>query len=195
MNSKALAKLAPRDRRAILLGAIAALFAAANALVVRPFTSAYGEARDGVAQERELLSRELSLLASRRRITVELAETRSQLLAADSRLFRGGDVIEATSALSSYVGSAARQSGLVVQQVESHDATDAAAGLHELTIDVRAEGNLAGILHTLSSLESGPRLVRVTQVSIERSLATVQSGTFGSLVFSATVRGYGRITE
>ncbi len=57
--------LTPRDRRAILVGLGILLPAVAYVLGVRPYRAALEGVRDRVAAERELLTRELALLADR----------------------------------------------------------------------------------------------------------------------------------
>jgi type II secretory pathway component PulM len=56
--------LAPRDRRAILLGLAVMVVAASYVLGVRPYREALAGVRDRVQAERELLTRELALLES-----------------------------------------------------------------------------------------------------------------------------------
>ena len=188
-----LATLGARDRRALALGAMIALPAIGYRVVVKPYVGALRDAREAVAQERSLLQRELTLLAHAHRMPREIELARLASASADRRLFAGDDGIEATSALSSYVGGALRSSNVTVQQVESRDAEPLSAGISEIALDVRAEGTLGGVLRALRGLESGPRLLRVTRVSVERSLASPAPGGAETLVIAATVRGYARI--
>ncbi len=187
------APLSVRDRRALLIGAIMAAPALINAIAVRPYREALSRTREAVGRERDLLQRELTLLAHAPELPAEIAKSRTQSQRALARIFAGDDVIEATSALSSYVGNTLRDARLSVDQMESRDATDAAAGLREVSIDLRAEGSLEGVLRGLRALESGGRLVRVTRLSVERS-APFSDGP-EALILSATVRGFARINE
>jgi type II secretory pathway component PulM len=187
------ARMNPRDRRALMLGALIAAPVLAYRAAVKPYLAALSDVREAVASERALLQREVTLLARAPKLPREIQSARLASSAADKRLFAGSDGIEATSALSSYVGNALRSSNVTVQQVESRDTEAAGAGLTEIALDVRAEGSLGAVLRALRGLESGPRLVRVTRVSVERSLASPAPGAAESLVIAATVRGYARL--
>jgi hypothetical protein len=186
-------RLTARDRRALLLGALVAAPLLAHAWVLKPYLAALDNTRAAVEQERALLQRELSLLAGAPQLPREMATMRQTATVANRRLFTGADAIEATSALSSYVGGALRGANVAVQQVESRDAGEASNGLQEIAIDVRAEGSLAGMLQALRALESGARLLRITRVSVERPVAPLASSAAESLVLAATIRGYARL--
>lgn len=181
--------MSSRDRRALRLGAFVSLPLLLWSLAVKPYRAALAGTRAEIERERSLLERELTLLAHAPRMPQDLREARRASASSEQRLFVGNDVIEATSSLSSHVGRALRTAGLVVQQVESRDAAEERNGLRQISIDVRSEGSLAGVLRALRSLESGGRLVRVTRISVEKSLASAP-GTAELLVLSATVRGY-----
>lgn len=187
---KVIARMSARDRRALGLGALIALPALAWGLAVKPYRSALVDVHARVEQERSLLEREIALLAQAPRMPAEIRKARRASTLAGQRLFTGNDVIEATSALSSYVGHALRTANVVVQQVESRDAGEARNGLREIAIDIRAEGSLDGVLRALRAMESGPRLLRVSRIGIERSMAAPAQGAAESLVVGATVRGY-----
>lgn len=185
-----LARLSPRDRKAVILGALVTLPALLWGFGIRPYRAALADVQTRVEQERSLLERELALLAQAPRMPAEIQRARRAAALAEQRLFSSSDVIEATSALSSHVGRALRAANVVVQQVESRDAGEARHGLREIAIDIRAEGSLDGVLRALRAMESGTRLLRVSRIGIERSLATPAPGAAESLVLSATVRGY-----
>lgn len=186
-------RLTARDRRALLLGALVAAPLLAHAWALKPYLAALDDTRAAVERERALLQRELSVLTEAPRLPREMATMQQTAAIANRRLFTGADAIESTSALSSYVASALRGANVAVQQVESRDAGEASNGLQEIAIDVRAEGSLAGVLQALRTLESGARLVRITRVSVERSVAPLASGAQEALVLAATVRGYARL--
>lgn len=188
-----LARLNPRDRRALIIGAILALPAIGYKALIRPFAGAINDARAAVARERSLLERELALLARAPDLPREIAFARDAEGMARRRLFIAEDPIEAASEMSTYVGGALRAGSVTVQQIESGDDKEIGSGLREISLSLRAEGPLDGVLQALGALESGPRLLRVTRVSIERSLATPGPGGTESVVIAATVRGYAEI--
>lgn len=190
-----LKRMSPRDRRALLYGAMLAVPLIGYKGIVQPFLAKLTEVRGAVTRERSLLERELALLGRAPDLPREIAFARDAEEMARKRLFVAEDPIEATSAMSSYVGGALRAGNVTVQQIESGQDSVVAPGLREITLSLRAEGHLVGVLSALGALESGPRLLRVTRLGIERSLATPAPGTPESVVISATVRGYAEISR
>lgn len=193
MSARLLPRVGARDARALLLGAIITVPVLAHQVAVKPYLAALRETRDVVAQERALLERELTLLWYLPRTAEDIRTVGAAAYATHHRLFAGNDPIEATSALSAYAGGVARDADLAVQQVDSRDATELATGLREIVIDIRAEGTLEEVLRALRGLEAGPRLVRVTRVSVERAGTLIPGSE--PLRVTATVRGYARISE
>lgn len=193
MSIRLLARVGARDARALLLGAIITVPVLAHQVAVKPYLAAFRETREIVAQERALLERELTLLWYMPRTVEDIRTAGAAADATHHRLFAGNDAIEATSALSAYAGGVVRSANLAVQQVDSRDATEIATGLREVAIDIRAEGTLEEVLHALRGLEAGPRLVRVTRVSVERAVASTAGAE--RLRVTATVRGYARIGD
>lgn len=184
-----------RDRRAVLVGAVLLAPILGWKLVVRPYTDALREARAQLTRQRELLSRELQLLADAHLYPAELTRSEQALNEIAPRLFAGPDDVTATAALAYYVSDQARKARLVVQQVETHNAEEIGNGVVRLDMSLRAEGDLEGIVLLLRRLESGPKLVRVEQVSVEagreHTLGTSADVESETLSLAATIRGYG----
>lgn len=192
--------LAPRDRRAMLVGAWVLLPALLAALVVKPWAIAASVGRSSATRERELLIGERALLAEAPGDSARL-RLASQALADDApRLFAGAEAVTASAELARYVTTQAVVSGLAVRQAETQtvlagDArTDPAARVDSsaelLRVAIRASGDVGAVIRFLRSMEDGPRLVRVERIGISRGLAGTSEA--GTLTLTATLAGLPR---
>ena len=187
-------RIGQRDRRALAIGAFLIVPVLGWRMIVRPYADALTKTRDQLVVQRRLLARELELLASANRYPAELSRAERALNGVAPRLFTGPDDVTATAALAYYVSDQVRKARLVIQQVETHNAEPAADGVIRLDMTVRAEGDLEGIVTLLRRLESGPKLVRVEQITVEASagqtLGAMPEAESEALSFAATFRGY-----
>lgn len=183
-----LASLSPRDRRTLRLGGLVALPVAVFSLVLRPYVGALFDARDDLTRERDLLAREQGVLSGADRYSRVIADAGAALRGEGPRLFRGVDELAAASALEGYVADQASRHRVAVERSESRSAGRTSAGLVALEADFRATGDLQGILALLRALETGPRLVRVERIAIERRAAATPDVEVLSL--SATAQGF-----
>lgn len=187
-------RLGHRDRRALAIGAFLAAPFVGWKLIVRPYVNALTSTREQLQAQRRLLARELELLASAKRYPAELARAERALNGTALKLFSGPDDVSATAALAYYVSDQARKARVVVQQVETHNAEPVADGVIRLDMTMRAEGDLEGIVTLLRRLESGPKLVRVEQITVEqggsRTLGAAGESETEALSLAATIRGY-----
>jgi hypothetical protein len=188
------ARLSPRDRRALLVGLGILLPALLVPLALRPFQRALTTARAQLETERDLLVRERRVLAGAAELPPQLQRTTELLALEAPRLFRAPDEVSATAALSGYVAERAHGHRVLLQQAETgapHPVAGA-EGVTGLTVTLRGVGDLEGILGFLHALEEGPRLVRVERLAIERSQRMGPAATDDEEVLSvaALVRGY-----
>jgi hypothetical protein len=183
--------LSARDRRALRLGLFVIGPVLAWNLIVRPYTQAMRETTERLQVQRELLSKELQLLGSASQYPKVLSRAERTLDATAARLFSGPDDVSATAALAYYVSDHARKARVLVQQVETRNSEPIGDGIVGLDMGLRAEGDLEGIVALLRKLESGPKLVRIEQLTVEQASSggdvPSQSET---LSIAATIRGY-----
>jgi type II secretory pathway component PulM len=186
--------LAPRDRRALVVGGAVVLWALMASFVLRPSLARRALVTDQIAAEDALLAREQAALAA---VTVAAgmqgprdAEARDPA----ARLFFGKDDIVATSALAEHVEAFAAQHDVWLQLVSSRAAEAGAAQLRTLRVDVRAESDVAGLVGFLEALEHGRRLVRVEQLELAPSGAASDDGT-APLLMTATLLAYATTPE
>ena len=185
--------LSSRDRRALRVGALLAAPVLAWNVAVKPYMAALTSARDEVRVQRDLLARELELVATAQRYPAALTRAEGLLSVTASRLFTGPDDVSATAALAHYVSNQARESRVVVQQVETRSSEALGDGVVGLDMALRAEGDLEGIVTLLRRLESGSKFVRVEQIAVEQGNARViaeASPESETLTIAATIRGF-----
>ncbi len=175
-----------RDRRAVLVGVLLVV----PALVVRfgavPYVQTLRAMEERVAAQRELLQRELALVANTKRFPILAARAQSVLAVEAPRLFAGSDLYTASGGLSSYVGEQAGRSHLLIQRSEGRVPSQLEDGLDVLDVDLQAVGDLRNVLGFLSALETGPKFVRVEGIRLERS------GDGNALIVTVRLRGYAR---
>lgn len=195
-----LPNLAPRDRRAVLVGAWVLLPVLIATLVLRPWAIAASEGRSSTTRERELLLRERALLAEAAGDSARL-RLASLALADDApRLFAGAEAVTASAELARYVTTQAVVSGLAVRQAETQTVLEDAAradpaaradsSANVLRVAIRASGDAGEVVRFLRLMEDGPRLVRVERIGISRGLAGTSEA--GTLTLTATLAGLAR---
>lgn len=162
-------RLAARDRRAIKIGALVLLPAIVYVWGIAPLARGLGDLRSRADTEADALRRERTLLADAARYPALTARAESVLMREAPRLFQGTDPLAASAGLANYVGAHAARSRVFVQHSETRTAELAGEGVATLQVELRAVGDLHGLLGFLQALESGPKLVRVERLAIERS--------------------------
>lgn len=161
-----LAALGPRDRRALRLGLMTLLPALLYVWVARPVVQSFRTASELVATDRDLLDRELALLSGASAMPAILRQLDSTILGERSRLFDGSDAISVTAGLSRYVSDRAVQRQVMVQASESRPAADPGHQLLKVSVEVRAIGDLQGVMGWVADLERGPKLVHIEELRI-----------------------------
>lgn len=187
-----LVQLGPRDRRAVLVGGAVLAPMLAFSLVGKPYLHARRVLAEQVHEQQDLLRRELELVQSGSHLSNDLSAAASSLAHARPRLFPARDPLSATALLVSAVSETARQQGVLVEAVESRPAEYLHNGLMAVQVDMRGRGDLEGLLRWLDALETGPKLLRVEQLSVAQigSGATNDSPEAEALSFAAGVRGF-----
>ena len=186
-------RLASRDRRALILAAVLVIPVLLYRVAADPYARTLWDVRNQIEVQRDLLARELTILAEAPGYPALTQEAAAALRQEARRLFSGPDALSASAALVNYVSEAARQHRVLVQRSETRTGTSAGNGVLALQIGVRGMSDLEGLLGLLNALDMGSRLVRVEQITIERA----QRVTLGStrdeeiLTFTALVSGYG----
>jgi type II secretory pathway component PulM len=182
--------LSARDRRALALGALGAVVMLVWSLGVAPWLEAVAHTRERLESARDLLAREQQLLAEARGYPALWELGAARLLEVAPTLFAAGNDGAAGAALAGYLQTLAKQERVFVLQVEPLPTEDAGGGLTALTVRLRAESDLEGVLRFLDVVEAGPRLVRVRQLQIERPTSRSGRSQPGALTVLLTATGY-----
>jgi hypothetical protein len=171
---RALDRLAPGDRRAILLGLGVMVSAVVILFGVRPSYMALTDARERLAAERGVLAREIQLLESAAVLPKHIEEALRKTAAVDLRLLEAPSRILAEGQLTDLLESSAVLSRVLLREIESiapARGTEPPPGTETLRLSVSGESDLEGVLTFLDMLESGLLLVRVTGLALEPVLA------------------------
>lgn len=192
MNSTALSRLSPKDRRALLVGAAIAGSALVFAFGVKPYLRELQATREELQWQRDLLGRERSAVSAAKRYPGVLESRQNDLARESAPLFDGADDLSATSDLSDQISQAALTNRVLIQQIETRNSEAMNDGLYAVSIDLRGEGDFEGILHFLNSLEKGKKLIRVSRLVLEQATRPGPEGVPQSevLSLSGTFTGY-----
>jgi hypothetical protein len=160
-----------RDRRALILGAVAAVALLGFNFAVRPGVAKIRQLSDTLDEERALLVRELELLAATPAYADGVEAGGERLLAAAPRLF-GGDTDGLASAyLAEYVQEAAGSRRTLITRLDPGGSEPVGAGLESVSAVVHGESDLEGLLTLLYVLECGEKLVQVSDLRIQTARA------------------------
>ena len=182
--------LSPRDRRALTLGALLGVPVLLFSLVLRPALASHADTRESLRVQRALLAEELALAAHARRYPALLGEARASLRDEAPRLFASRGGAGPAAALEEYVADRAEQSRVRLEQSQGREEGDAAEGVAALGVEIQGTGDLAAVLGFLRALDTGPRLVRVERLALERRSAAGDPAAATVLTFSASLRGF-----
>lgn len=171
---RALDRLAPGDRRAVLLGLGVMVSAVVIIFGVRPSYRALTDAQERLAVERGLLAREIQLLESAAVLPKHIEEALRKTAAVDLRLLEAPSRILAEGQLTDLLESSAVLSRVLLREIESiapARGEEPPPGTETLRLSVSGESDLEGVLTFLDALESGLLLIRVTGLALEPVLA------------------------
>lgn len=161
--------LSSRDRRALFFAAVVVAPVFAVAYGARPMMRSVGERVERTHQQRELLQRELGLIAGRSAVD-SLQHVVDRSMADELKLvIHSGDRATAYSLLSERVRALARRRQVAVLQLAESPPDSIERGLTVLRMGLRAESDIAGVLGFLAAVESDPSRLRVTRLFIERA--------------------------
>lgn len=184
--------LSNRDRRALLLGGLVLGPALLWVLVAAPYLRAVTYASEKLIAERELLRREVELLATADEYPAALEAGAERLLEVATRLVGGENPAVASAAHAQYLQTVARDSRVLITRMEPITAEEAGTGVVALPLRVQGETDLEGLMMLLHSLEAGSKLVSVENLRIQglRTAAAAGSADAEVLTFEFTSSGF-----
>ncbi len=172
--------LSARDKRALQRGAFVVLMALAYVVGIRPSRARRALLLEQLEAERAVLVRERAAAARTAGAGAPPSDT------VMPRRFAGADQVIASALLAEYLGGAAEQHDVWVQQSTTRAPGKTADAATTLEVTLRAEGDLSGLLGMLHALERGPMLAQVVALDV-RPAGDDDTGT-APLAISATVR-------
>lgn len=181
-------QLKERERKVLFWGAVIALPVLLISLVVNPLRVTYTEKRDELDLQRTSLSRERAAIAAAK-LNPGLQHAADSIMRVTStRLFTGTDDVLASAELGSYLTDIAGQNHVLVNTATTGAVAKQVNNVRTLTVDIRGESDLQGILEFLHALERGPKLVRVSRIDLSRP--TRDADDIETILFSTTVTAY-----
>lgn len=186
-------RLRARDRRALLLGLIAVTPFAVYRSAVGPWLTYRTGLRDALAAERDLLARERASIRDTASVPAQAGRVERLLAETEPWLLDGSSPVAAASRLTRLVTETAQSVGILVQEVRGRELVSPEPPLTEVSVTVRAIGDLEGLARLLFTMENEARLVRVSDLSL--GAAGVNDGDLerGQLMSAAfTLVGYWR---
>jgi hypothetical protein len=168
--------LAPRDRRAVIAGALVLVPALLWVGAVRPYYAAMDGLRQRADAELALLQREQALIAGHGAAgTGSAAADRAER--ATLRLVSAANVPLAEAEVTTFLQELARLSRVLLQELRGVDPRSAGSArraapespepLRPIRLVVRGESDLEGVLTFLQRVEQSPLLMRVTGLTVE----------------------------
>lgn len=161
-----LSTMSSRDRRALTIGACIVIPGLMIPWVIKPYLNALADVHSQTDDAREQLARERRAIAQLPKLPVAQTRAAQQLDSEVPRLFQANDVLVANGDFAEYVASAAQSAGIRLSQSETRPVRPVSGGVQALGLEIRAEGDLDGLLHFLNQLETGGKLIRLETVSL-----------------------------
>lgn len=162
--------LAPRDRRALLLGLAVMVPALGYAFVVRPYRAALAEVEARVEAETDLLSRELALVASAPGLPDAIDQARQAAREVEGRLLQAPSLVLAEDELTDFLEAAAVRSRVLLEEIRSGELERGEAppaGLEVVRLHLRGESDLQGVLEYLDAIERSRLILRIRELSLD----------------------------
>lgn len=185
-------RLAPRDRRALVVGAVILGGGVTIRLGVLPYLRARTTLVQRLHEQEDLLGRELALAREAPNVTRSVAQATSVLARVRPRLLEARDAFYATALLAGDLGEDARRHGVLIEAIESRTPESLGGSLVSIRIDVRGRGDLEGLLRWLHTIESATRFVRVEQLNLARMETETAADSLDTetLTFAMSIRGF-----
>ncbi len=171
--------LAPRDRRALLLGLAAAVPILGYVFLVRPYRGAMADVRERVAVERDLLSRELALLAAAPGLPDSMDRAREETREMEGRLLQAPSLVLAEAELTDFLESTALKNRVLLEEIRSGELARGEApppGLQVVRLHLRGESDLEGVLDFLADMEESRLILRIRGLALDPVVARSGGG-------------------
>lgn len=200
--------MAPRDRRAILMGLAVLLPAVVYVLGVKPFRAALEDVRDRAAAERQLLAREMALLSAGPELPGALRRAEAEAAEFEGRMVRAPSRVVAEAELSDSLESTAFRCRVLLEEIRGGElgrGEEPPPGLSVVRLHLRGESDLQGVLTFLDEIEKSRLFLRVRGMALEPEVSRPDSDDeednnrepvpTGVVEFQLIVDGFARLEE
>lgn len=178
------ASLPPRDRRALMVGALLLGPVFGWRFALAPYLHAEASAREARAAEAQALARMKGLVAAAPAFaTASIAAERAGA-AVDARLFENGPTGGAAASFLAYVQETADGASVSTTSLEALPATDSTR-FDALVLHLRARASYDALVRFVGALEGGARIVRVDSLLVSLD----EGGGAAGAGFPASSRG------
>lgn len=164
-----LASLSPRDRRALSIAGWILIPSLLYVFAVKPYFGSLATIKEQIEDEQSMLEREQNLAKKLPTLPEEKVRVSNDLRQEASRLFVGEDELVATGHLAEYIADLADEYNVNLIQSETRNGAAVAPGVRSVQVEVRAEGEVYAVMHFLEKLETGDKLVRLSNLVLEKS--------------------------
>lgn len=178
-----------RDRRALVIGAFIVATTVVTGRGVTIFLRWQHETDEELSVERESLSRATAAIALSQRVDDSARVRGARIVALAPVILSGDTPATASATLAGIVSGAAARANVRVGALQLH--ADTASRTTFVRVDVRGEvtGDIAGISAMLASLEGGPTLLAVRELSITQPETSAPADRPEALRVELTVQG------
>lgn len=200
--------LAPRDRRAILIGVTILFPAIVYVFGVKPYLAALSDVRDRVAIEQVALAGELDLLEAAGALPDEIQRASAEANRYENRLVRAPSQVLAEAALSAFLESSASRTRVLLEEIRGGELggdEGPPPGISLIRLHLRGESDLEGVMNFLDEIERSQLLLRVRGLALEPEVARPESENdeednrepvpTGVVEFQLIVDGFARVEE
>jgi hypothetical protein len=190
----AFARMNPRNRRALTMGAVVLAPFVLFFGVVKPYRESMSELHDRTVSERALLAREEGIIAMGPSLPRLASAAGERAKRADMRLVRGANRALEEAELTAYLERTASFSRVLLQEsrgVEPPRGADTTGVVRPIRLAVRGESDLKGVLTFVQRIEASPLLMHIAELSMEPVLTKTSSDTQdGVIKFALVLEAY-----
>ncbi len=161
--------LSPRDRRAIVIGAIVLAPVLVWSGAVRPYRGALEDLQDRLAAERALLEREHGVVREAPELPARIKAAQRELTRLEQRLVRADNPALAEAEISARLERLARTNRVLLQEVRSITGSPLASasdGIMPVYLNVSGESDFEGVLDFFHGMEQDQLLMKINDISV-----------------------------
>jgi hypothetical protein len=161
--------LSPRDRRAIVLGAVIVIPALLWAGAVRPWLGRVEDVRDRLAAESNLLAREHGIIREAPALPAQIDAARDEIDRIEARLIRAENPAMAETGMTSRLERLARGNRVLLQEVRSIVGSPPGSlpdGIVPVYLSVTGESDFEGVLAFLNAVEQDEVRISIDGITL-----------------------------